>query len=216
MKKAVQMDFDGTVTIEDVSYLLLDEYASDRWRHYLEKYTASRMSVGAFSRIVFGMITSDEKTLTDFVRRSDHIKIKPGLKDFLDYCKNKGVRVVIVSHGLMFYINTILAGLGISGVEVHAAENDFHPGGMKVRYIGPDGAEMDTGFKEAYTVWLKNMGYDVIYIGDGASDIYSCRKAAHIFATGTLLELCRTEKLFCAPFSDFFDVIRGLEPLLIS
>ena len=39
-------------------------------------------------------------------------------------------------------------------MEIHAAENVFSPQGMKVRYIGPDGKELDAGFKEAYTEML--------------------------------------------------------------
>ena len=43
MKKAVQLDFDGTVTVEDVSFLLLDKYAGPDGKEtrsdFKEEYT---------------------------------------------------------------------------------------------------------------------------------------------------------------------------------
>jgi 2-hydroxy-3-keto-5-methylthiopentenyl-1-phosphate phosphatase len=84
---------------------------------------------------------------------------------------------------------------------------------MKVAYIGPDGTEMEVGFKEAYTRLLKKSGYDVIYVGNGASDIFSARQASHVFAVDELLKRCRREKVPCTPFTDFYDIIRGLEAL---
>jgi 2-hydroxy-3-keto-5-methylthiopentenyl-1-phosphate phosphatase len=213
MKKIVQLDFDGTVTLEDVSYFLLDKYAGDLWRSYLDEYSAGRINVGTFSKKVFGMFKDDRRTMTEAVLTSDRTKIRPGFREMLGYLSSRNVKVVIVSHGLEFYIDALLKTQGLSNIEVHAAENEFSPQGMKIRYSGPDGRELDTGFKEAYTRFLMKSGYDVIYIGDGTSDIDSCRLVYHVFATGALVELGRDEKLAFTPFDDFHDVIRGLEDL---
>jgi 2-hydroxy-3-keto-5-methylthiopentenyl-1-phosphate phosphatase len=212
-KIAVQFDFDGTVTEEDVSFLLLDTYVGEVWREYLKEYESGRMTVGAFNRWVFGMMKADRGAMTGLVLSSERVRIRPGFRELVDYCLQKGYRVVIVSNGLLFYIEAILASLGISGVEVYAAENEFYPGGMKVRYLGPDGAELEAGFKEAYTDRLNKEGYSVIYVGNGNSDIYSARRCRHVFATDELLARCRQEGLACRPFNDFFDVIKGLEKL---
>lgn len=215
-KVAVQLDFDGTVTEEDVSFLLLDTYVGPVWREYLKEYESGRMTVGAFNRWVFGMMKADRRTMTELVLTSERVKIRPGFKELTDYCSQQGYRTVIVSNGLDFYIQAILESLGISRVEVHAAENEFYPGGVNVRYLGPDGAELEAGFKEAYTGLLRKEGYEVIYIGNGKSDIYSARQSRHVFATAELLGRCRKEGLACLPFKDFFDVIRGLEKLDIA
>jgi 2-hydroxy-3-keto-5-methylthiopentenyl-1-phosphate phosphatase len=214
MKTAVQLDFDGTITEEDVSFLLLDTYIGSRWREYLKDYTEGRIPVGTFNKKVFGMMKADRKTMTDLVLSSDRVKIRPGLHDYLDYCSQKGIRNVIVSNGLIFYIEAVLEKLGLNGVEVFAAQNRFYPGGVEVAYIGPDGAEMEVGFKEAYTDLLKEKGYDVIYVGNGVSDIFSARKAKHVFAVDELLKRCRQEKVPCTPFRDFYDIIQGLEALV--
>jgi 2-hydroxy-3-keto-5-methylthiopentenyl-1-phosphate phosphatase len=147
---------------------------------------------------------------------SERVIIRPGFRELLEYCAGKGYKIVIVSNGLRFYIEAILENLGVAGInslEIYAARNEFYPGGVKVAYIGPDGTELEAGFKEAYTEMLVKQGYRVIYMGNGDSDIYPSRRAKHVFATAQLLKRCRAENLDCFPFNDFFDVIKGLESL---
>ena len=159
------------------------------------------------------MVKADEATQLDLVFNSGRVKIRPGLKEMIDYCRAKDYKFIIVSNGLTFYIKAILEKLGIDSIEVFAARNVFHPDGMQVSYIGPDGDEMEAGFKEAYTRLLIKNGYGVAYVGNGISDIYPSRLAVKVFATGDLLLKCREEKLECTPFNDLFDVIKGLETL---
>lgn len=213
MKIAVQCDFDGTITEEDVSFLLLDTFVGNRWREMLQEYMTGKIPVGTFNKRVFSLIKADRQTLLDVVFNSDRVKIRPGFRELLDYCSQKDYKFVITSNGLIFYIEAILKDLGVDGVEVFAAQNQFSPDGMKVSYTGPDGDEMEAGFKEAYTELLEKRGYSVVYVGNGVSDIFSSRRAIKVFATGDLLERCQEEKLACTPFNDLYDVVRGLEAL---
>jgi len=112
------------------------------------------------------MMKADRGAMTELVLSSERVKIRPGFRELVDHCLEKGYRVVIVSNGLLFYIQAILERLGITGVEVYAAENEFNPSGLKVRYLGPDGVELEAGFKEAYTGLLNKQGYQVIYVGN--------------------------------------------------
>jgi 2-hydroxy-3-keto-5-methylthiopentenyl-1-phosphate phosphatase len=211
MKTAIQLDFDGTVTEEDVSFLLLDTYVGSIWREHLKEYMEGRIPVGTFNKKVFSMVKADKKTMTDLVLSSDRVKIRPGFREFLDYCNQEDIKTVIVSNGLIFYIEAILNKLGLNSVEVYAAQNRFSREGMKVAYVGPDGTDMEIGFKESYTELLEKQGYGVIYVGNGASDIFSARRARHVFAVDELLKCCRQENVMCTPFNDFFDVIKGLK-----
>jgi 2-hydroxy-3-keto-5-methylthiopentenyl-1-phosphate phosphatase len=213
MKIAVQCDFDGTVTEEDVSFLLLDTYLGPKWRDYLVEYTEGRIPVGTFNKRVFGMITADRQTMTDLVLTSERVKVRSGFREMVEFCKQKSFYTGIVSNGLIFYIEAIISQLGIDGLEIHAAENEFYPDGMKVKYIGPDGDELEVGYKEAHTEALRKRGYDVIYLGNGRSDIYPARRSIHVFATGELLQKCREENLACIPFNDFFEVLDALKTL---
>ena len=213
MKMAVQCDFDGTITEEDVSFLLLDTFAEGNWREILKEHSEGKISVGVFNRRAFDLVKADQQTQLDFIFQSEHVKIRPGFKELVNYCQKSGYRFTIVSNGLIFYISALLKNLGLNDLEVYAAGNEFHPGGMKVCYISPDGKELDDGFKESYTRLFMNEGYRVAYVGNGVSDIHSARLSQKVFATGPLITRWEEETVEYTPFNDLFDVIRGLESI---
>jgi 2-hydroxy-3-keto-5-methylthiopentenyl-1-phosphate phosphatase len=117
---------------------------------------------------------------------------------------------VVVSNGLDFYIRAVLKDLGLENVEVHAAQASFHPEGMKVQYVGPAGKRLDDSFKGAYIKSFLKLGYRVIYMGNGDSDIAPAKYAHYVFATGDLLAYCRENNLDYKPFENFSDIVREL------
>lgn len=214
VKTVIQCDFDGTVTEADASFVLLDEFADGDWRRVLEEYKAGKIPVGGFNSRAFGMVKQEKKTLLDFLFSQDRLKIRPGFRELLGYCSQKGIEFVIVSNGLDFYIEAILQNIGVNSLKVCAARSRFSPDGMKVQYVGPDGRALDDNFKEAYTRLFLKRGYRVIYIGNGVSDMRPAKRASHIFATSDLLNSCRRANVSCTPFNDFNDVLNGLQRLV--
>jgi 2-hydroxy-3-keto-5-methylthiopentenyl-1-phosphate phosphatase len=210
-KILIQCDFDGTITQEDVSVALLDTHVGDSWRQLLEDYRKGRLSVGAFNSRAFSMIKADKDTLLGTVW--ERAKIRPGFHEFVDYCITRNIRLVAVSNGLDFYIEAILQRIGLGKLEFFASKTSFHPEGLEVEYMGPDGSSLEDGFKDAYVTFFLARGYQVVYLGDGLSDVSPARKCHHVFATGDLLARYREMNLSCTPFTDFHDVIRGLDTI---
>ena len=211
IKTLVQCDFDGTVTEEDVSFLILDKFADGDWRGLLDDYQKGRITVGDFNTTAFNMVKVGKATLRKFVERNT--RIKAGFTELLALCRKLDYRFVIVSNGLEFYISTILHMLDVENVEVFAAEAEFSPSGIRAKYIGPDGAELQNDFKVAYIKHFLKDKYHVIYIGNGASDVYSAKLANHVFATDTMLTSCRKMNLECTPFKNLNDVVKGIKNL---
>lgn len=211
MKTLVQCDFDGTVTEEDTSFFLLDAFAQGDWRRLLREYKEHRISVGEFNTKAFAMVKDDKPTLLEALKAK--VKVRAGLHKLVNYCLKKGFRLVIVSNGLDFYIKAVLKDLGLDSIEVHAAQASFHPEGMKVQYVGPDGERLEDGFKEAYIKSFLKLGYRVIYMGNGDSDVAPAKYAHHVFATGELLAYCRENNLNYKPFENFIDIVSGIDLL---
>jgi len=216
VKTLVQCDFDGTITDKDVSFLLLNTFGNGNWRELLKEYHAGKMSVGAFNTRAFAMVSADRDAQLNLIFNSGAIKIRPGFPELVDYCSGKGFEFVIVSNGEDFYIEAYLQRLGLGQIKFHAATVRFDPAGLEVSYIGPDGMAVDNGFKETYTRLFLSQGYRIIYIGNGASDIYPARLSHHVFATGGLLKKCREEKLACTPFEDLNEVVQALKKLALE
>ena len=209
MKTLFQCDFDGTLTEEDVSFLILDAFATGDWRQLLADYREGKIPVGRFNMKAFAMVKADKPTLLQFVKSK--AKIRAGFHELLAYCHRQGFEFVIVSNGLDFYIKTILRDIGMDNIEVFAAQTRFVANGIDVRYIGPKGNQLEDNFKDAYVSLFLGRGYRLIYAGNGISDVSPARQAHHIFATGELLTCCQEMNLNCTPFIDLNDVIRGLE-----
>jgi len=212
-KTLVQCDFDNTIAEEDVSFMILDAFSDGDWRQYLKLYREHKISVGVFSSQAFGLVKADKQTMLDFLLKKNVVKIRDGFKELLDYCARRGFRFVIVSNGLRFYIEAILENLGIDNVEVFAAETEFHPEGLEVKYFGPEGRQLQDNFKKSYVELFLSQGYRVIYIGDGYSDIIPASLADHVFARDDLLTDCRKKDCKYTPFDDLNDVVKGLGSL---
>jgi 2-hydroxy-3-keto-5-methylthiopentenyl-1-phosphate phosphatase len=211
MKTLVQCDFDGTVTEEDTSFFLLDVFAQGDWRRLLREYKEHKMSVGEFNTKAFAMVKVDKSTLLGALEGK--VKVRTGFHELVSYCLKKGLRLVIVSNGLDFYIEAVLKDIGLENIEVHAAQAFFYPEGMKVQYVGPDGKRVEDGVKEAYTKSFLKQGYRVIYVGNGDSDVAPAKYAHHVFATGELLAYCTENNINYKPFETFIDVVSDIDHL---
>lgn len=209
IKTLVQCDFDGTVTEEDVSFMLLDMFASGNWRERLEQYEAGLITVGRFNTDAFSTVRADRASLVKAAL--DGVKIRAGFKEFVAYCRQKDFRLVIVSNGLDFYIDEILRDIGADGIEIYAARTSFYPGRLEVSYIGPDGRCLDDNFKGSYLSSFIEQGYRVVYIGNGTSDFLPASRSDHIFATGSLVSRCRQNSVICTSFNDFREIIAMME-----
>lgn len=211
MKILIQCDFDGTITEKDASFFLLDAFAQGDWRRAFQEYKEHRITVGEFNTKAFAMVKENPTTLLEQIK--GRVRVRNGFNELVNYCQSKGIRLVIVSNGLDLYIKAVLKDLGIDGIEVHAAQASFHPEGMKVQYVGPEGKRLEDGFKEAYIKSFLELDYKVIYVGNGDSDFAPATYADYIFATSDLLSYCRENNLKHEPFEDFVDIIKHIDLL---
>jgi len=207
----VQCDFDGTITVKDLSFVILDAFARNNWKQLFNDYQEGKITLGQFNTEAFSTVKADKESLLALVRKET--VLRPGFPELIDYCRRKHFRFVIVSNGLHFYIEDLLTNLGFLDIEIYATQTDFCREGLKVQYIGPDGQYLDKDFKLAFTDSFLNQDYRIIYIGDGSSDLLPAKKAQFIFATGTLLEHCQAIDLSCTPFDDFNQIVSFLESL---
>jgi 2-hydroxy-3-keto-5-methylthiopentenyl-1-phosphate phosphatase len=207
----IQCDFDGTITEEDISFMLLDVFAQGDWREWLEHYKEHKITVGEFNTRAFAMVKASKAELLKVTR--DKVRLRAGLPELVSYCRSRGFRFVIVSNGLDFYIAAILQDAGLGDIEVHAAKTWFYRHGLKVQYIGPDSTPLASNFKEAYTKVFLKQDHRLIYVGNGPSDVAPALHAHHVFARDGMLDGCREIGLKCTPFNDLNDIVRSLEPL---
>ena len=98
-------------------------------------------------------------------------------------------------------------------LELHCGRTSFNRDGIDVSYYDPDGNIINQGFKNKYLTWLKKREKNIIYLGDGLSDLEAARQADHVFATGHLLDLLGTQSIACSAFSNFYDLFHQVRLL---
>jgi len=207
----IQSDFDGTLTDYDVSFQILDEYVGPSWRDQLTDYLEGKISVNQFNASVFGRVSESREALDAFVRKT--ALIRPGLTELIMTCRELGYRFVIVSNGMLFYIETILRMLGLSGIEFYAAKANFLHNRIEAWYEDPNGNKLEQGFKESYTRLFLAQGYEVVYLGNGISDFAPARLCHHIFSTDSLTKKCKEEKVRHTHFESLQEIIDGIKTL---
>ena len=99
MEYAIQCDFDGTIVEGEISILLLEEFADGNWKEIDDAFYNGEISVKDCTKQCFSMIKDNEKTLQEFIVRSDHIKVRDGFIELCNYCFQKGLYFVIVAVG---------------------------------------------------------------------------------------------------------------------
>ena len=201
----IQCDFDGTIIRNNLSILLREAFAQGDWQGIDADYLRGRLTVEQSNRLQFAFIKEPEEKLREFV--CQHIELRPGFVEFAGYCRKNAIPIVIVSSGLDFYIKPVLAQIGMLDLELHCGQTSFGKDGIIVSYYDPEGNIINKGFKRKHLSSLKKRDNNVVYIGDGLSDLEAARQADYVFATGHLERLLNTEAVACSAFSDFYDLL---------
>ena len=207
----IQCDFDGTIIRNNLSILLRERYACGDWQKIDSDYLHGHLTVEQSNKLQFVLMDTSMPSQLKEVRQ--HIELRPGFVEFVRYCQESTIPFAIVSSGLDFYIEPVLAEIGMPDLELHCGRTSFSCDGIDVSYYDPEGNVIDRGFKKKYLTWLKKRGKNIIYLGDGLSDLEAACQADHVFATGHLLDLLSSEPVVCRRFSDFHDLQRQVHLL---
>ena len=207
----IQCDFDGTIIRNNLSVLLRETFAQGDWQSIESDYLLGHLTVEQSNILQFAFIKEPKEKLQEFV--SQHIELRPGFLEFVRYCRKNAIPIVIVSSGLDFYIKPILAQANIPDLELHCGQTSFSKDGIIVSYYDPEGNIINKGFKRKHLSSLKKRGNNVVYIGDGLSDLESAHQADYVFATGHLSKLLSLKSVLYYSFSNFQDILHRVKLL---
>ena len=117
-------DFDGTFTRRDYFDLILERHdppaGHEAWRRYLDGETNHIGGIGG----VFASLRTDEKGADALV---DALDPAPGTAAAVLRLQRAGWEIVIASAGCGWYIERLLARMGLKDIAVHAMPGRFAP-----------------------------------------------------------------------------------------
>jgi 2-hydroxy-3-keto-5-methylthiopentenyl-1-phosphate phosphatase len=211
MKRLILCDFDGTISLRDMGYVLLNRFSSGDWEAIDRDFCEGKIgSKEAYSRIA-KIIKGDEASVLHFVQT--HSDIDPHFVSFYTYCRNQGIDVKIVSDGLDFYIKTLLEIHHLSEIPFYANSTRFHSGDrMELSFPFANEECGLCGTCKKKLVQMHRDEYDsILFVGNGLSDRCGAREADFVFAKSSLYRHCIQQDIPCHFFENFHDILFDLK-----
>lgn len=204
-------DFDGTISIGDVTDMVLERFAEPEWHEVESWWERGEIDAKDCMQMQVRMIRADWDRLNDFL---DTIEIDPSFVAFKKRCDAAGITVRVLSDGVDHFIARILARHGISGLSIEA--------NRLVRLS--QGYDLAFPYRATHCLTrsgvckcarIKDVGPH-FYVGDGRSDFCVSQRAQHVFAKGHLIEHCLENGIKHTAFSDFSELLDVFEPALLK
>jgi len=195
------LDWDGTCTVVDTLWLVLEEFGDyDVFRRAGERLMRGEIGYRELMETEFATVQGarlDE--VNAFLARE--ARIRPGFHELV-----ARHALLVLSSGFEELIRPLLVREGVD-VELVANRLDPRPEGWRVRWAREQPCEVCGD-------WCKRSGLpegQFVYVGDGYSDRCPALAAERVFARAGLAEYLEREGRPFEPFEDLDDVLRALE-----
>lgn len=207
-------DFDGTVSVEDITDSILERFGRPGWQAIEESWR--RGEIGSHDCMA-QQIALVEASGEELDLHLDGMSIDRAFPAFAAAAEAAGIPLAIVSDGLDYAIRRILGnhGLGnlpvianrLEAVDAASWRLDFPYGSERCRVAAGN-------CKCACAERARAQSRRVLLIGDGASDFCVAGEADLVFAKHRLIEHCRSAGIPYVPIASFVDAIDLLPTLL--
>jgi len=197
-------DFDGTITLEDVTNCIWDHYHGPQWREWLlPDYRAGKTTTLQVMAAGFKPIRAPLTEMLTIAQQ--HRTLRTGFQAFAAECKRRDWPLYVVSCGLDVYIREFLP----TGIPVISYEAELQDG-WDVRLPADVDLAPGADFKIHALERLRKKHPDLptVFIGDGRNDFPVSQQCDRVFAkSGSTLErLNRESHRECFSFDSFDEI----------
>lgn len=205
----VVCDFDGTITKKDTINDFLDNFADKSWQDVEDDWIAGKISTCDAMELQFRTIKNI--TREKFESFFETVEIDDHFEKFYLFCKEREIKIVIISDGFEYFIRRILNKFSIDDIEIYSNYFEFNSGDFVIGFPHKS-ANCVRGAgtcKCAFIHKFRNFYKKIIYIGDGASDFCPASEADYLFAKNRLFDYCQTKNIPCIKYTDFEEVLKN-------
>lgn len=204
-RTSVFLDFDGTISIDDVGVHVLTRAASPAWHEIDEQFRRGDIDSRECILDEWELVEGDEATLRAIAAE---VELDPGLAPLVDALRAAGAELTVVSDGFGFYVEEACRPFGL---DVLTNAVDFATGELLFPHEDRCCPCSSCGVcKQAPIKDAQHRGQTTMLIGDGASDRKAALLADVVFAKGVLASWCDAFGVEYARFDTLSDVHRAL------
>ena len=213
---SVLIDFDGTISAEDVPDVLLARLVEDQDEVLRMDKLYHDYHIGSRALMAWDMeaLPRDPEILLAEV---DSVELDETVLDLVAGAEAVGAAVEVVSDGLGFHVERMLARLGLDRLPVATNRAQLGLGGAGVSHPYGHPACLVCGTCKRERIRIhRAAGRAVVFVGDGPSDRYAAHHADVIHAKGKLAAWCEVENVPFEPWDRLADVAEWLDLALLD
>ncbi len=207
------VDFDGTIATVDVCNEIFKKFGN--FQPFFDLLVRGEISlkcywIELFKSLPKGITLEEIETFVE-----NEIVIDTTFLNFVDYCKNNNLPLIVVSDGFDFYIRTVFRKYGLSNLKFFANSVQVASQGIEpVFTYASESCRCNAGSCKRNII-LSQLAEDeaLVYIGDGYSDFCMTEYSDIIFASKVLKKYCSKHRITHFPFENFSQIIEKLEDL---
>jgi len=204
-------DFDGTISIQDATDVILARFADPAWRDIEKQWKQGTIGSAQCMQRQVALIRATTQELDAAL---DDIEIDPSFPAFARFCRSQGIPLTITSDGVDYFIHRILASHRLPPLPVIANQLTIRGHNGYTRYqltscFSEVTCESAAGMCKCHCVGAA-IGTRV-FIGNGQSDFCVADKPELVFAKGKLAEFCVRQSIAFIPYRQFSDVAQELK-----
>ena len=213
----VYCDFDGTVSGRDIGDALFRTFAGKRATEIVRRYLDGDLNSRECLRQECEAVGHATPALLEAFLEDK--QLDSAFPDFVRFCAEREVPLVVLSDGLDFYVKRVLERYGLGHLKWFANHVEFVPDGDRTRLVPSfpyrdAECELCANCKRNHILTLSGDNDIIVYVGDGISDRCPVRYADVVFAKKGLIKYCQQQNVSYHEYSTFADVQRRLEELM--
>ncbi|MET3292687.1 UNVERIFIED_CONTAM: 2-hydroxy-3-keto-5-methylthiopentenyl-1-phosphate phosphatase [Brevibacillus sp. OAP136] len=207
-------DFDGTITEKDNIVAIMRRFAPPEWEELTQRILGQEISVRAGVGKLFTLLPSSlRQEIVDYIVAE--AKIRPGFAEFVRFCADAGIELLITSGGIDFFVHPILAPFQLKN-PIYCNGSDFSGETITITWPHACDEHCSNECGMCKTTIIRRYSADDYYrvvIGDSITDLAGAKIADFVIARSFLEKKCEELGLPYRPFTTFHDVIEILQDI---
>ncbi len=208
-RSAILIDFDGTITTEDTNDKIFKVYGSKNRDEIRAKFKEDKLSFPQYFQTVMGKVRLTEEEYKRFLL--EEIELSPGFLEFYKKAKERSIKIGIISGGFENGIIPFLEKYGIDDIDIFANKLVFQGDRPSIEFLDgqdtqccPKGPCGNCKIKHYYE--YKEENKNIIFIGDGLTDMPVANLAEIVFAKDSLATYLDEKDIPYIAYEDFNDI----------
>ena len=204
-------DFDGTITDRDGLYTFIKNYAVGDWEKIEEDWANGKIDSQECLVEEFKLIPNLSENLISVFIQND-LEIDKYFKEFYNYISNHNIDFYIVSDGIDYFIERILAKYNLKNIKIISNHGEFSDGKFTITFPNKSTNCVNNAgtCKCEILKSLKDKYGKIIYIGDGVSDYCVSDKADILYAKSRLAAYCDKKGIHYTKYENFKQILENI------